>query len=88
MSSVDLYKDLRRAHEKCVNDLGEFALTLLGLTILFRRGKQQVVLAEVIGAKGTVLTIRNVESDRTYFIDLCVTEIEQIQQPCSSVTNP
>lgn len=76
---LEEYAAVHAAYVKARDDLSEYAKDLIGRTVLFRRGKTQVVLAEVIGAKGTVLTISNVESKRAYFVDLTKSQIVKIR---------
>lgn len=75
---VTIYNSYRQEYNIVVNNLIEFSASLIGYTILFRRGKIQMVLAEVIGAKGTTLTIRNIDTNSTYFVDITKTEIIKI----------
>lgn len=75
---LEVYNSIRNEFNAAHSKLVEFASGLTGFTVLFKRGKLQVVLAEVLGAKETILTVRNVESDAVYFIDISKSEVLKI----------
>lgn len=72
-------EDAHKAYEQGVQALTELGKSLIGHTALCQRGRNQVILVEVLGAKDTIITVRNLESEAGYYLDLRKSKVVKVK---------